>query len=347
VTFDGREYDPDNYNATEPQVAFKVGKTDVTLTKNVDYTVAAETLKKNDVAKQTVNCTVELTGTAANNWKLSKSKLTGTCQITTKSVTVSFTVADGTYNAGKGVTPKVEVTDENGKEIPEGNYTLTWKNNTKLYTDDTFQTKNPPTVTIKKKGSNYELTFEDGVTSKNFTIGKATPDLEKSSLKENSVTYTGSVPDCSKVITGTVKLTGGSTVAGKWAWKTAPGTDAKTYTNCVATFTPNDQTNYDPVDYTFDVTINPATLSTPTVTMPKSISLSEVDSIADKITVTFGKTKLDADDYEITASVQEPKAGKSCKVNCTITLKNKNYTFVISKKNTDTYTINTKSVSVK
>jgi hypothetical protein len=330
-------------------VAFKVGKNDVTLTKNVDYTVTADKLKKNDAGKQTVNCTVALTGTAADNWKLSKSTLTGTCQITTKPVTVTISVEDGTYNAGKGVTPEVVVTDEDKNVIPAANYTLTWKNNTKLYTDDTFQTKNPPTVTIKKKGSNYEfISFKDGNT-KYFTIGKATPD-NMSSLKVNSVTYTGSVPDCSKVITGTVKLAGGSTVAGKWAWKegSEPGADAKTYKDCVATFTPNDKTNYDPVDYTFDVTINPATLSTPTVNVPQFSATATVDQVADSITVTFGKTALEkGKDYTVSVEFgTTPTAGKSCKVNYTITLKNTNYTFVQNKKNTNTIT-GSKTVPVK
>jgi hypothetical protein len=349
VTFAGREYDPENYNATAPQVTFKTGKTDVTLDKGT-YSVTAETLKKNDAGKQTVNCTVELTGTAANNWTLSKPK-TSTCQITTKPVTVSFTVANGTYNAGKGVTPEVVVTDEDGKEIPEGNYTLTWKNNTKLYTDNTFQTKNPPTVTIKQKGSNYELTFQGGVTSKNFTIGKATPDLEKSSLKENSVTYTGSAPDCSKVITGTVKLATGSTVAGKWAWKegSEPGADVGTY-SCTAAFIPKDGDLYYTVTKDVTVNITPATLSTPTVTMPKSISSTATTTeIANAITVTvkFGKTQLVRDtDYTVTVPKQPTTNSKGAQVSYVITLTNTNYTFVQNKQNTATIT-GSKTVPVK
>jgi hypothetical protein len=256
---------------------------------------------------------------------------------------------------GKAQKPDVTVSyvDDNGvtQTLTPKDYTVKYSNNKNAAEADD---KNAPTVTVTlTKQGQSKYTFTGAGASANGTKATATFTIEKGALDSNGVsdtittTYTGAVPDASKVIKGSVK-SGSKTVKGKWTWNDFDDVNAGTYENVSATFTPTDK-NYAPITKEFTVEITPAKVSVKKVAVAAK-TVTQVSSGAEaKLSSTTSVLKglVKGDTFDSVAKIEfDPytptdKKG-SQKLGYTITLTSPNYTFGDQDGNTKTGTVTAK-----
>lgn len=155
------------YNGREQAPEIKLNGQELALTSGTDYTITGDTSGTNaGTYTLTITGQGNYTGTATSNWKITPKTVTNP--------TIKLSSGPFTYT-GQKIEPTVTVMDE-GKTIPDSEYTVSYENNT-----------NAGTATVKitnKENGNYTVS---GNTT--FTIDKAAPTYTPPTA--NDLTYNG------------------------------------------------------------------------------------------------------------------------------------------------------------
>ena len=165
--------------AKTPTVTVKVG--DRPLVQGTDYTY----VYNNNISVGTGSVTVtgkgNYTGTATQTFTIIDENNASVKKL--ESMTLSFTTA--TYT-GSSIMPTVTVKDVNGNIVPTAGYSVEYKNNINVTTENSLAT-----VTVKGKGSLVSGYYYSGTLTSAFTITRASLSGATISLSQSAYTYDG------------------------------------------------------------------------------------------------------------------------------------------------------------